>query len=222
MKSVSLKAFPRTLTRRTGVKKLRSQGRIPAVIYGAKREAQSLEVDQKEFEQLIHHSVSENLLVDLAIQADTQSSRLALLQEVQHNPISGAVEHVDLHEVDPTEQVTIQVPLETVGEPIGVKQSGGTLEHVVFKVRVRALPQNLPEFISVDVSNLEVGKSLHLGEIALPEGVEVLGDKTIPVVAVAAPRAETEETPATGAATPASTVEMIKEKKDEGAAPAKK
>lgn len=219
MKSVALKAFPRTLTRRGGVKKLRAQGRIPAVIYGAKRAPEPLEIDQKEFENLTHHSVSENLLVDLAIGPDAQPARLVLLQEIQHNPLSGKVIHVDLHEVDPNEAVTIQVPLETEGEPIGVKQGGGILEHVVFKVRVRALPRNLPEFISVDVTNLEAGKSLHLGDIKAPEGVELLGDPTIPVIAVAQPRAEVEtvETPAAAAA-PTANVEMIKEKKDQPAA----
>ncbi len=220
MKSVALKAFPRTLTRRGGVKKLRAQGRIPAVIYGAKRTPESLELDQKEFENLTHHSVSENLLVDLSIGQDSQPARLVLLQEIQHNPLSGKVLHVDLHEVDPNEPVTIQVPLETEGEAVGVKQGGGILEHVVFKVRVRALPRNLPEFISVDVTNLEAGKSLHLGDLKAPEGVELLGDPAIPVIAVAKPKTEVEtaETPAAAGAT--ANVEMIKEKKDQPAAAA--
>jgi large subunit ribosomal protein L25 len=220
MKSVALKAFPRTLTRRGGVKKLRAQGRIPAVIYGAQRAPESLELDQKEFENLTSHSVSENLLVDLSIGQDSQPARLVLLQEIQHNPLSRKVIHVDLHEVDPNVPVTIQVPLETEGEAVGVKQGGGILEHVVFKVRVRALPRNLPEFISVDVTNLEAGKSLHLGDIKAPEGVELLGDPTIPVIAVAQPRTEVEtaETPAAAGAT--ASVEMIKEKKDQPAAAA--
>lgn len=216
MKSLSLKAFPRTLTGRNGVNKVRSQGRIPAVIYGTRQSPRNLEIEGKDLDQLIKHSVSENLLVDLTIDQDAGAAHLALLQDIQHNPLSGKVVHVDLHEVDPNEPVVVQVPLETVGEPVGVKTGGGTLEHVVFKIRVRALPRNLPEFISVDVSGLEVGKSLHLGEIPLPEGVEVLGDKTIPVAAVAIPRAEAETEAATEivAGAPAGTVEMIKEKKD--------
>lgn len=225
MKSVNLKAYPRTTNGRNGVKTLRRHGRIPAVIYGAGRAPQSLEIDQKELRNLMHHSVSENLLVDLNIDQESGASHLALLQEVQHSPLSREIVHVDLHEVDPDEPVVVSVPLETEGEPIGVKTGGGTLEHVVFKIRVRALPKNLPEFISVDVSGLELGKSLHLGEIAMPEGVEALGDKSIPVVAVAAPKAEVEAeaAPAAGAAAaaPAAAVEMIKEKKDEPAAAAK-
>lgn len=220
MKSVALKAFPRTLTGRGGVKKVRSQGRIPAVIYGAKNPPQSLEVDQKEFEKLIHHSVSENLLVDLAVDQDGQPARLALLQEVQHNPLTGKVLHVDLHEVDANEPVTISIPVETTGEPVGVRTGGGVLEHVVFKIRVRALPKNLPEFIALDVSGLEVGKSLHLGDIAAPEGVEILGDRSIPVVAVAAPKTDVEAEAETAAPAATANVEMIKEKKDQPAAAA--
>ncbi len=217
MKSVALNAFPRTVTGRGAVKKVRAQGRIPAVIYGAKNPPQTLEVDRKEFEKLIHHSVSENLLVDLAVDKDAKPARLALLQEVQHNPITGKVVHVDLHEVDANEAVTISIPIETVGEPIGVRTGGGVLEHVVFKIRVRALPKNLPEFIAIDVTNLEVGKSLHLSDVPAPEGVEILGDRTIPILSVALPKTEVEAEAEAAAAPATADVEMIKEKKDQPA-----
>jgi large subunit ribosomal protein L25 len=118
------------------------------------------------------------------------------------------------------------VPLETVGEAAGVKNAGGVLEHVVFKLKVRALPKDLPEQMIVDVSHLELGKSIHLGEIKAPAGVEILGDKDIAVISVALPRTEEEEVAATteGEAVAAGDVEMIKEKKEEGeegAVPAK-
>jgi len=225
MKSVPLNAFPRTLGRRNGAKKLRSEGRIPAVIYGGKAKPQSVEINAREIGELIIHSVSENLLVDLAIKDDANPKRLALVQEVQHHPLSGHVLHVDFHEVSPTEKVTIMVPVETVGEAAGVKNSGGVLEHVLFKLKVRALPKDLPEQVVIDVTTLELNKTIHIGEIKAPEGVEILGDKNIPVVSVAVPRAEEEAAPAEGAAA-AGDVEMIKEKKEgeegaEGAAPAK-
>src|SRR6267154_4036550 len=165
---------------------------------------------------LIHHSVSENLLVDLAVKDDARPKRLALVQEVQHHPLSGKVLHVDLHEVAENEKVTVQVPVETTGEAAGVKNGGGTLEHVMFKLKVRCLPKDLPEQIVLDVTALEIGKSIHLGKIKAPEGVEIIGDKHITVVAVAAPRAE-EEVVATEAAPAAGDVEMTKEKKEEGA-----
>src|SRR6185312_10932369 len=125
MKSVPLNAFPRTQERRGGVKKLRDAGRIPSVMYGRQQAAQNLEITSKEMEDLIHHSVSENLLVDLAVKGDARPKRLALVQEVQHHPLSGKMLHVDLHEVAEDEKVTIMVAVETEGEATGVKNGGG-------------------------------------------------------------------------------------------------
>lgn len=227
MKSVPLNAFPRTATRRGGVKKLREQAkRVPAVIYGRGVQPQNLELNQVEIDNLIHHSVSENVLVDLAVQGDAKAKRLALVQDVQHHALKGNILHVDLHEVAENEKVTILVPVEPTGEAVGVKTGGGTLEHVIFKLRVRALPKDLPEQITVDVSALEIGKAIHLGEITPPAGVEFLGDKKNVVFSVAAPVTEAEETAAAAAGAAAGEVEMIKEKKEEGegdgkAAPAK-
>src|SRR5579862_5155110 len=223
MKSVPLKAYPRTQTRRGGVKKLRDTGRVPAVIYGRQAKPQNLEISAKEIGDLIHHSASENLLVDLSIEKDAQAKRLALVQEIQRHPIDGKVLHVDLHEVAENEKVIVHVPVETTGEAAGVKNSGGVLEHVLFKLKVRCLPKDLPEQIIIDVTALEINKTIHIGEIKAPEGVEILGGKNIPVVSVAVPRAEEEAAPAEGAAAAAGDVEMIKEKKEgeEGEAPAK-
>ena len=164
MKSVLLNAVPRVLGRRAGAKALRAAGRIPAVIYGRQVSTQNLEINAKEMEDLIHHSVSENLLVDLQVKDDARPKRLALVQEVQHHPLTGKVLHVDLHEVAEDEKVMILVPVETVGEAEGVKTEGGVLEHVLFKIKVRALPKDLPELITVDVSHLKIGQAVHLGE----------------------------------------------------------
>lgn len=216
MKSVPLKAFPRTLVQRGGVKKLRATGRVPATIYGRQAAPQNLEVDFEEITDLLHHSVSENVLVDLSVENDPRARRLALVQEVQHHPLSAKVLHVDLHEVAENEKVTVSVPVETTGEAAGVKTGGGTLEHVLFKLKVRCLPKDLPEQIVIDVSALEIGKSIHIGEVTAPAGVEILGEKGSAVVTVAAPRAEEELAPA-AAAVAAGDVEMTKEKKEEGA-----
>jgi large subunit ribosomal protein L25 len=176
----------------------------------------------RELTDLINHSVSENILVDLAVD---KTKRLALVQEIQHHPLNRKVLHVDLHEVNENEKVVVNVPVETTGEAVGVKTGGGVLEHVLFKLKVRALPKDLPEQILIDVTSLEVGKSIHIGEIKAPEGVEILGTKTAPVVAVAMPKTEAEEAAEAAAApTAAGDVEMTKEKKEEGAegaAPAK-
>lgn len=220
MKTVPLTAFPRTKTRRGGVKQLRTSGRVPAVIYGRQSKPQNLEVNKVEIENLIKHSVSENLLLDLTVSEDSRAKRLVLVQDIQHNPLTGSLLHIDLHEVSENEKVTVMVPVEAVGEAVGVKTGGGVLEHVLFKLKVRSLPKDLPEVIEVDVSNLEIGKAIHIGEVKAPEGVEILGDKNIPVFSVAAPVTEAQEAAAAAEGTATGEVEMIKEKKEEGAAAA--
>ena len=216
MKSVPLKAFPRTQVRRGEVKKLRANGRVPATIYGRQAKPQNLEVNAREIGELIKHSVSENLLVDLSVENDARAKRLALVQEIQHHPVDGNLLHVDFHEVAENEKLTVSVPVETTGEAAGVKNGGGVLGHVLHKLKVRCLPKDLPEQITLDVTALEIGKSIHIGEIKPPTGVEIIGDKTLAVVSVAAPRAE-EEVAATTEAKAAGDVEMTKEKKEEGA-----
>src|ERR1039457_1060251 len=153
MKSVPLKAYPRTQVRRGEVKKLRTSGRVPAIIYGRQAKPQNLEVSAKEFEDLIHHSVSENLLVDLSVESDARAKRLAIVQEIQRHPLDGKVLHVDYREFAENEKVTVQVPVQTVGEAAGVKNSGGVLKHILFKLKVRSLPKDLPEQIIIDVSS---------------------------------------------------------------------
>ncbi|MEI8291959.1 MAG: 50S ribosomal protein L25 [Verrucomicrobiota bacterium] len=214
MKSVALKAYPRAQVQRAEVTKLRRSGRVPATIYGRQVEPQNLEVIYDDLVDLINHSASENVLVDLTVEKDARSKRLALVQDIQHHPLSGKMLHIDLHEVAENEKVTVQVPVETIGEAAGVKTGGGTLEHVMFKLKVRSLPKDLPEQIVIDVAALEIGKSIHLGDIVAPAGVEIIGDKHLTVVAVSAPRAEEEVATAAPAA---GDVEMTKEKKEEGA-----
>jgi large subunit ribosomal protein L25 len=211
-----MSASPRSLTRRKGVRSGRAAGKVPANIYGKTAAAQNLEIDAKAFGDLVHAAHSEIILVDLTVSGDTRPSRLALVQDVQHHPLDGRVLHVDFHEVQPDERVTIRVPVESQGDCKGVKE-GGTLEHVLLKIRVRALPKDLPDQLMVDVTNLDVGKSIHLGEITPPPGVELLGNKEVTVLACAAPAAAEPEatTAAAGAAGDAKQPEMIKEKKGE-------
>jgi len=217
MKSVGLTAFPRTLGRRAGAKKLRSSGRIPAVIYGAHAKPQSLELDAKAFKDVVNKAHSEIMLFDLTVDGD-KKSRLALLKEVQQHVLHGAVLHVDLQEVAENEKVTVNLAVEATGEAVGVKTGGGTLEHVLVRGKARGLAEDLPEVLVVDVSHLEIGQSIHIGDIKPPAGVEILGDKKISVLSVAAPVTEAQEAALLEAAQgPAGEVEMTKEKKEEGA-----
>jgi large subunit ribosomal protein L25 len=217
MKSIALTAFPRTLGRRAGAKKLRASGRVPAVIYGRHNPPQSVEIKLQDIKDAMHGAASEIVLLDLSITGDPKPGRLALVQEIQHHVLTNQVLHVDLHEVAENEKVTVNLPVEAIGEAVGVKTGGGTLEHVLFKLKVRAFPKDLPEVLLADVSHLEVGKAIHIGEMKAPPGVEILGDKHIPVLSVAAPVSEAQEAATLESATaPTSDVEMIKEKKEDG------
>jgi len=220
MKTLSLSATLRSLSRRKGAKAVRKGGRIPANIYGKTAAAQNLEVGAKAFDTLVHTAHTEIILVDLTIEGDARPGRLALVQDVQHHPLTGHVLHVDFHEVKPDELVTIRVPVESKGECVGVK-AGGTLEHVLLRLRVRALPKDLPDQILVDVSALEIGKTIHLSDIQAPAGVEILGNKEVTVFTCAAPLAAEPEPTAEGAAAAAGgdakQPEMIKEKKTDEA-----
>lgn len=220
MKSVALTAFARELRKRRGTKKIRSNGRVPAVIYGGERKPENLEVGVKDLENAIHGAHSEILLVDLSVGGDG-GSRLALVKSIQHHPLSGQMLHVDFQEVAENQTVTVSIPVETTGEAVGVKIGRGTLEHVLFNVKVKATPRDLPDVITIDVSELDVGKTIHIGEIQAPAGVEILGNKEIPVVTVAAPLVETAEAEVEASAA-ATQPEMLKEKKEEAAKAGKK
>jgi large subunit ribosomal protein L25 len=154
--------------------------------------------------------------VDLEIADGGKSSnRLALIQEVQHDPIKGNILHVDFHAVKADEKLHAAIPVEAFGEPAGVKNFGGILEIGIHALDVECLPKDLPEIIRLDVSALNIGEAIHVRDIQLPEGVttHVHGDLT--VVRVAAPTVEVEPVVA-AAAEP----EVLKEKKPDGAAPA--
>jgi len=171
---------------RGGSKKLRADGKVPAIVYGRKIPAVNVELEGKAIKDLLNHSMSETILVDLTVGGEKEEQHLALVQEVQHHPLSGQILHVDFHQVARDEKVTVTLPVETSGEAEGVKL-GGTLEHVMFNIKVLGSPADLPEVITVDVTNLAIGDIVHLGDLSLPEGVEALGEKSSPVFNIAAP-----------------------------------
>lgn len=216
MKTIQIKAARRRECGTRGANRLRRAGKIPAVLYGRDIKPLLLEVDLTDFEDILHHAASENLLMDLQIEGEP-STVLAITKEIQHHPITGRVIHVDFQRVVETEKVEISVPVETVGEAPGVR-AGGILEHVLFQIRVRAKPRELPEVILVDVSRLELGQTLHVRDIVPPPGVEILMDPDVPVVTIARPAVGVEEeegVPAAEAAEAAEEPQVIKRGKEE-------
>jgi large subunit ribosomal protein L25 len=211
---VKLKAQKRTLVGRNAIKKIKEKGLVPGVIYGSQAVPIALQVDGRELANVLAHASSEHVLVDLEIVDDGASSnRLALIQEIQHHPLRRELLHVDFHAVSTTEKITSEVPIEAVGEPLGVRTFGGLLEYSLRTLEVECYPQDLPDIVRIDVTNLNIGESLHVRDIQLPSGVEALTDEDLTVASVVASRVgeevtETAEVPATP--------EVITEKKVEG------
>lgn len=217
-KQVKLSAQTRPHAGRSAVKKIKAQGAVPAIIYGGREEPQSLQVSSREINTLLSHAVGENILVDLEISdAGKTVNRLALIQEIQHAPLGGAVLHIDFHAVSQNEILHANIPVETIGEAVGVRSYGGILEQNMRSIEVACLPKDLPEIIRVDVSNLNIGDSIHIKHIMLPEGVKATADGELTVFHVAPPVVEEVKVAAVEAPTGP---EVIKEKKPDGEAAA--
>jgi large subunit ribosomal protein L25 len=207
----------RTQVGRNAIKKVRKEGLIPGVIYGVGQEPINLEVNGRQLSTVLAHASSENILLELEIvDGDNKRNSLAMIQEVQHHPIQRQILHVDFHAVSATEKITAEVPIETIGEPVGVKTNGGLLEHNLRELEVECLPGDLPERIEVDVTNLDISQSIHVKDLKLPPGVEAVTDPDLTVVAVSAPRVDEEPTEALGA-TPAAPEVITAKKPEEGA-----
>ena len=182
---------------RNAVKKVRKDGLVPGVIYGAGQEPINLEVNGRQLSTVLAHASSENILLELEIiDGDNRHNSLAMIQEVQHHPLQREIVHVDFHAVSATEKITAEVPIETLGEPVGVKTHGGLLEHILRSLEVECLPGDLPERIEVDVTNLDIGQSVHVKDLKLPSGVEAVTDADLTVIAVSAARVDEEPTAA--------------------------
>ena len=223
-KQVKLKAEPRSETGRSAARKLKARGVIPAVVYGGKEKPQPLQVSARDVDVMLSHASGENILVELDIAGQT---RTALVQEVQHAPIGSNVLHIDFHAVSMDEKLEADVPVEPVGTANGVKNFGGLLEQSLRTITVECLPRDLPDRITVDVSGLNIGDSIHVRDIQLPSGVVAKDQPDLTAFSVVAPAVE--EEPVAAAATEAAAgPEVITEKKPAegeaasvGAAPAK-
>ena len=195
MASASLSAEVRSDRGKGVARKLRAAGRIPGVIYGHAREATALSLVARDFDKLLQHIVAASTVVDLTLKGATTKT---LIREIQRHPFKKQILHVDFQELVAGEKVTIEVPLVFVGIPEGVRLSGALLEQIMHSIEVFADPTKIPNHIDVDVTNLAMGHSLHVRDLNLPEGIEVLSDEDATICAVIAPRAVVEAVAAEG------------------------
>lgn len=214
-KQVKLAVERREATGRSAARKLKARGIVPAVVYGGREKAQPLQLSRSDLSNVLSHASGENILVELEI-AGEGGTRMAMVQEVQHSPVGGEVLHVDFHAVSMDEKIEADIPIEPTGTANGVKNFGGLLEQSLRELVVECLPRDLPDRISVDVSDLNIGDSIHVRDIKLPDGVTAQVQAELTVFSVLAPTVEEEPVAAAEAAAP----EVITEKKPEGEASA--
>src|ERR1051325_3019839 len=223
MATVALSATPRA-GKATGIaRKLRQAGEVPAVIYGHSRDPQSLTLNTREIDKLLAQIAGTTTVVELSVGGNTVKT---LIREVQRHPVKRNVLHVDFQELVAGEKVNVSIPLRFQGTPAGVREGGGILEEVMHQLHLRVDPSAIPDHIDVDVSALTIGHGIHVADLKLPQGAEVMDEEDATVCVVVAPRAVVEETPvvaAEGAAAAPAEPELIRKPKggdEEAAAPA--
>ena len=217
-KQVKLKAEARSDVGRSAVRKLRARGFVPAVIYGGNNKPQPLQVLARDINAMMSQASGENVLVELEIGGDEQS-RTALVQEVQHSPVGGEIRHLDFQAISMDQKIQAEVPLEPLGTAVGVKTFGGLLEQSLRALAIECLPGDLPDLITVDVSELNIGDSIHVRDIQLPQGVTPKVQLDLTAFSVVAPVVEEEPVAAEAEAAPTEP-EVITEKKEGEAAAA--
>jgi large subunit ribosomal protein L25 len=215
-KQVKLKAEHRTATGRSAARKLKAKGVVPAVVYGGKEKPQPLQISARDMNAILSHASGENILVELEMSG---GNRTALVQEIQHSPVGGNILHIDFHAVSMDEKIHADVPLEALGIANGVKNFGGLLEQSLRSLSIECLPRDLPDRITVDISALNIGDSVHVRDIQMPNGVTAKVQPDLTAFSVVAPAVE--EEPVVAAEGAAAGPEVITEKKPaEGETPA--
>ena len=170
-------------------RKLRAVGRIPAVCYRRNGEPVPVSLDPKELDRLLRKASSGiNTLIDLKVTGGGDfDGRQVLVKELQRDPITGAYLHADLYAVDLQQKIHVSVPVHLKGTPVGVSLGGGILDQATRELDVECLPNAIPEEFAIDVSAIEIGDSLHVRDIEVPEGVEILNDPDVSIMSVVAP-----------------------------------
>lgn len=193
MTKLALAAQKRTILGKKS-KTLRHQSMVPAVLFGPKRESESIVIDAKELAK-VYKEAGSTSLIELSI--DGAKPVLTLVKEMQLNPVTQKIIHASIYEIDATRKLTVEVPIKLVGESIAVKRNIGFLTSLMSTVTVRCNPHDLPQHFEIDISSLnEIGDSILVSDIALPEGVELHSNviPTSPVLLIQAPQKQEVET----------------------------
>ena len=215
METLEIQVEMREVGSKRQARRIRRDGKIPGVLYGPKTAPVPLELNKKEFSNRVA-GLEGSHLVRLKSGSTALADKVALVKEMQYHPITGEVVHTDLYEVDLTARIQVRVPLHFVGKAAGVVR-GGILQPIVREIEVECLPLDIPEFFNVEVSALDIGDSIHIEELSIPEGVTVVSESNLALVSVVPPTVEEAPTPtAAPAEAPVVATEVPEEQKEGG------
>lgn len=210
-----LEAQPRTPGTKNDARRVRKQGRVPAVVYGAGKQTLPVSLDPRQVSRILHSETGHNTVFDLAVDGERTK---AMIVDWQYEPIKGSLLHIDLKRIAMDQKLKVNVPIELVGEPAGVKQQGGILEQIAREVELECLPGDIPNAIELSVSELVFGMVLRVSDLPKNEKVKFLSDPDQPVAHIISIKEEEVATPEAvageAAAAPAEP-EVIKKGKQE-------
>ncbi len=194
MEIFDLKTTQRNTFGKSSARALRRQGLIPAVLYGPKRESVPLTISPLDLDNVYKASGTERVVLNLVIENGGTQNATAVVKEVQASPVTGQYLHIDFYEISLDKEIVVNVPIEVTGRSKGVER-GGFLQVVRYELEISCLPADMPDKIEVDVTGLDIGDSIHIGDIDLGDKVRLLADTGFTVATVVAPTVEEEEIP---------------------------
>ena len=189
MEHYELNATVRKTTGNSPARELRRGGHIPAVIYGPQTESVLLSVNNKEFEQILKKGNIGSIILNLVIQNGKKITKPAMIKELQSHPVSGEFLHIDFYEIDMQRKINVMIPIVTKGISKGV-ELGGLLQIIRREIEVLCMPGDIPEAFELDITDLDVGDSVHVEEIPLGDNVEISSDVNFTVLTIVSPKVE--------------------------------
>ena len=218
-KDITIAATPRSTRGKNEARRLRVSGQMPAVINGTSKDPIAVAVNPKEVNKILHSNTGHNTIFDIAF--DGGAGEPVMIVDWQHHPLRGNLLHVDMQRIDLEKALVVSVPVHHKGEARGVKLQGGLLELVTREVEIECLPNDIPEFFEVDVTDLGIGQAVRAGDLKLAESMTLISPAEAVLVHVTSLKAE-EAAPAAGAAAGPAEPEVVKAKgkKEDADAPA--
>ena len=194
MRQLPLAAHIRETTGKGAARQLRKNDQLPAIFYGPGTESIMLTVDYPELTRITKQGKGENIILDLQIKSDHgEETRKALLKDLMVDPVSGAYLHADFYEISMDKEITVDIPVTIVNTPLGVTEEGGFLQHIRREIPVSCLPDRLIDSLDIDVSEMNIGDTVHIRDIEFPEGITCSEEGHLTVVVVSAPGGGMEE-----------------------------